>query len=111
MLVGINNAFQVVDIIKRNAGQLRNFGVNVARYGNINQNQRPASTFGGYLAHVLFADNVMRRAGAGNDDVRSFGLLKIFIVGNGRAIKLVGKLFGVVKIAVAYKNRFGAFVN
>ena len=53
----------------------------------------------------------MRCAGAGNDDVRSFGLLKIFIVGNGRAVKLVGKFFGVVVIAVAYKNRFGAFVN
>ena len=53
----------------------------------------------------------MRRAGAGNNDVRSFGLLQIFIVGNGRAVKLVGKLFGVVEIAVAYKNRFGAFVN
>ena len=47
----------------------------------------------------------MRRAGAGNDDVRSFGLLEIFIVGNGRAVKFVGKLFGVVEIAVAYKNR------
>lgn len=45
----------------------------------------------------------MRRAGAGNNDVRSFGLLKIFIVGNGRAVKLIGKFFGVVKIAVAYK--------
>ena len=53
----------------------------------------------------------MRRAGAGNDDVRSFGLLQVFIVGNGRAVKFVGKLFGMVKIAVAYKNRFGAFVN
>lgn len=42
VFIGINNAFQIVNVINGYAGNIGKSWIDVTRNGNINQNQRPA---------------------------------------------------------------------
>ncbi len=73
--VARDDRLQVVDVVQGHALQLAAGGVDVARHGDVDQQQRPSPALAHHQLELLAADDRVRRGGRGEHDVGEQQLL------------------------------------
>ena len=67
--VGVDHFLQVVDVVQEDVVHLVDGRLDVARHGDIDQEHGLVAAGGDDALHVVFAQDVMRRAGRGDHDI------------------------------------------
>ena len=111
VFIGINNAFQIINVINSYAGNIGQSGVDVTRNGNINQNQRSAVALGQQRSQIFYGKHVMRRTGRGDNDIGISGMLEHGTVGNSRTVELACQVLCSFVVAIADANSLRTLVQ
>lgn len=109
--VGGCNLLQIVHVVDEDSFQIIHCRVHIARNGNVNKEHRAVSPFVEEGVAVLGAEDVMRRAGGGDDDVRISRHLIKLLEGDDTAVELLGHALGALLGAVADENGAGSLLD
>ena len=91
--------------ISRQARQLPHPRVDVARHGDVDEQQRSSLSRGHHVLELVSLDDVVGRVGRRDDDV---GLLQLFgqlLEAHGAALETLGEADGAVVVAVGDEDR------
>ena len=93
---GGGELFERVDVIQIDFLDLADRGVDVARDGDVDEEQRPEFPRAADLLDLVAADDGMRRAGGGDDDVHAFEHALPVVETHGAAAHFRGEFRGAV---------------
>ncbi len=80
------DALEVVDVVNVHVLELVAVGIDVARHGNVHEQQRPVATLPEQPLKLVACEHVVRRGGAANDNVNLLELLLPRVEADGAAI-------------------------
>ncbi len=103
----LHHLLQIVDVVDEDSVEVVETGIDVTRYGDVDEEHGPILPDVEELLAVLLAEDGVRRAGGADDDVGPGRGVIEAIKGNGFAVKLLGQGDGAVEGAVADVNLFG----
>ena len=67
--VGVDHFLQVVDIVEEDVVEVVDGGLDIARHGDIDEEHRLVAAGGDDALHLVLVQDVVRRAGAGDQDI------------------------------------------
>ena len=108
--VALHDRLQVVDVIQRDPVDVAAARVDVARHGDVDQQQRPAAALGHHQRQLLAAHDRVRRGGRGDDDVGLQQLLREFVQADDRATEALREAERAVGVTVGDEDRADALV-
>ena len=102
---------QIVNVIDEDAVELVHLGVDVARDGDVNEEHGAVPAALQENLTVFAAEDGVRRAGGGDDDVGfTGGFIKLFET-NDATVELIGKFLGTLLGAIANEDSSGALLH
>ena len=81
------DALEVVDVVNVHVLELVAVGIDVARHGNIDEQQRPMAPLPEQPLKLVACEHVVRRGGAANDNVNLLELLLPRVEADGAAVE------------------------
>ena len=96
---------QVVHVVERHAVQVAAGGVDVARHGDVDEQQRAAAAGAHDELELLLAEDRMRRRGRGDDDVGAHELRGQLVERDDAAVEALGQRARAVGVAVGDEDR------
>ena len=96
---------QVVHVVERHAGQVAAGRVDVARHGDVDEQQRPPAARAHDELELLLAEDRVRRRGRGDDDVRALELRGQLVQRDDAAVEALGQRARAVGVAVGDEDR------
>ena len=106
--VALDDRLHVVDVVQADAGDLAAGGLDVARDGEVDQQQRPPVRARHHLLQLVALDHVVGRVGRGDDDVGALQLLGQLLEADGAAAEALGQPDRAVVAAVGDEDRLDA---
>ena len=103
LAIGSNDLLEIVHIKQEDVVDGAHGWVNVARHGNVDEEQRASSALLHGPAQVSGPDDVARSRGRRDDDVNGSELGGQFLKGHGLAAQAAGQRLGAGKSAAAYQ--------
>ena len=67
--VGVDHFLQIVDIVEEDVVELVDGGLDIARHRDIDQEHRPVAARGDHALHLVFVQDVVRRAARRDHDI------------------------------------------
>ena len=106
--VALDQRLQVVHVVEAGGGDLAAARLDVARHGEVDQQQRPAAAHGHHLGERLALDHVVGGARGGDDDVGVGQLLGQLLEAHRMAAEALGEPDRAVVVAVGDEDRLDA---
>ena len=106
--VGVDHFLQVVDIVEEDVVQVVDRGLDIARHRDIDQEHRLVAAGGDDALHLFLVQDVVRRAGAGDQDIdlrQHGGEARVL---DRRALEELGHFHGALMRAVGDEDVGGA---
>jgi hypothetical protein len=102
---------QIVDVIDEQAVELAKLGIDVARYGDVDEEHWPVAAALQEQLSVLATEDRVRRAGRGNHNISTVHSVIELVEGDGVAVELQGQLLGAFGAAIGHVNLAGAMCD
>ncbi len=108
--VGLHNGLQIIDVVEIHIAQVLHRRVDVARHGNIDQEQRPVAPHPHQTRHLVSGQQDLRAAGRGHQDVRLLHRAEAIVKLDRPAPTFRGQSRRAVKRAVRDQHRMRALL-
>ena len=109
--VGRGNLLEVVDVVDEEAVELVDLGIDVARDGDVDEEHGAVAAALQEGVAVLAAEDGVRRAGGGDDDVGFAGSLVELLEGDDAAVEGLGEGARTLQGAVGDEDGAGALLD
>ena len=86
-----HRALEVVHVVEGDPGAVAHVGVDVARHGQVEQNEGPAHARRGHVLELVPADDLVRGSGGADHDVGLFELLRHVVERHRAAAESLGQ--------------------
>src|SRR5262249_51184861 len=98
--VAFDDLLHVVDVVQADPRYLTAGGLDVARHGDVDEQQRRPAAARHHLLQLVALDDVVGRVGGGDDDVGALELLGQLLEADRVAVEALGKADRAVVVAV-----------
>ena len=104
----VGNGLQIIDVVEVNVLQKIDGRINVARHGDVNEQQRPVAAQFHQWLQLRPVKNIMRRGRAADDDVNAGKFRRPILEMNRPPVQFPGQGHGAVMRAVGDNDAVGA---